>query len=195
MFLKMLKKIGGSKRGFTLTEVMIGIMILTVAIVSATNLLISLINTNANNVKTLQAYYLSLEGIEAVRNIRDTNWLLNENWLAEGGAGGLWGEGFSEVNSVNLKKSTVSGVAFDIDSSAGLKSFAPFEVSSSDGNIKFIDDSDSDFIRKIEVLPYECSEDSCDDYKLIRSTVTWDRGPEEGVVIEEILTNWKGGGL
>ncbi len=71
--------------GFSLTEVMIGIMILTVAIVSASNLLVSLVKTNRLNVQTLQAYYFAQEGIEAVRNIRDTNWLHNLDFKGEGG--------------------------------------------------------------------------------------------------------------
>jgi prepilin-type N-terminal cleavage/methylation domain-containing protein len=71
--------------GFSLTEVMIGIMILTVAIVSASNLLVSLVKTNRLNVQTLQAYYLAQEGLEAVRNIRDTNWLHNLDFKGEGG--------------------------------------------------------------------------------------------------------------
>lgn len=75
----MLKKMANNK-GFTLTEVMIGIMILTMAIVSASNLLIDMIRSNRNNVLTLQAYYLAQEGVEAVRNIRDTNWLHNSNF-------------------------------------------------------------------------------------------------------------------
>ena len=71
--------------GFSLTEVMIGIMILTVAIVSASNLLVSLVKTNRLNVQTLQAYYLAQEGLEAVRNIRDTNWLHNLDFKGKGG--------------------------------------------------------------------------------------------------------------
>lgn len=71
-------------RGFTLTEVMIGMMILTVAIVSASNLLTGIISSNQNNLTTLQAYYLSQEGLEIVRNIRDTNWLHNRDWLGKG---------------------------------------------------------------------------------------------------------------
>ena len=64
-------------------EVMIGMAILTIAIVAATSILIALINSNKNITKTLQAYNLAQEGIEAVRNIRDTNWLNNLEYLGE----------------------------------------------------------------------------------------------------------------
>lgn len=79
-----------SQKGFSLPEVMIGIFVLTVAVVAATNLLISLLTANQANVKSLQAYYLAQEGLEAVRNIRDTNWLHNQNWL-QGVEPGFWG--------------------------------------------------------------------------------------------------------
>lgn len=94
---KKVRKFGQSVNGFTLTEVMIGMLILTVAIVSATNLLIGLISSNQNNLTTLQAYYLSQEGLEAVRNIRDTNWLHNRGWLGKDSEQ-LWGGSFEIPN-------------------------------------------------------------------------------------------------
>lgn len=72
-----------NEKGFSLIEVMIGMTILTIAIVAATSILISLINSNKNITRTLQAYNLAQEGIEAVRNIRDTNWLNNLNYLGD----------------------------------------------------------------------------------------------------------------
>ncbi len=195
---KMFKKISSSQAGFSLTEVMIGIMILTVAIVAATNLLISLIKTNETNLKHLQAYYFAVEGIEVVRNMRDTNWLLNENWLTDED-GGPWGQKFDDGNySVTVSRKENFGLG-EVSSSVELGAYAPFKVdASSDGAIvKFInDDVESGFQRKLEVLDYqyECGE-KCADYKLIRVTVTWDGGPDEGVVLEEVLTNWKGGAL
>ena len=64
-----------SKRGFTLLEVITAIFILTVgtgasfALIQQTLLASSLIEFK------LIASYLAQEGIEIVRNIRDTNWL------------------------------------------------------------------------------------------------------------------------
>lgn len=91
--LNKIKKISLDVKAFTLTEVMIGMMILTVAIVSASNLLMGIIDSNRNNLTTLQAYYLSQEGLEMVRNIRDTNWLHNRDWLGAS-SGNLWGGNF-----------------------------------------------------------------------------------------------------
>lgn len=141
MFKKMRKSLRDVK-GFTLTEVMIGMMILTIAIVSATNLLIGLISSNRNNLTTLQAYYLSQEGLEAVRNIRDTNWLHNRSWLGQDSKQ-LWGgsfeipNDFDEANdySVNLEYFAFNKPASD-ESLNGVNEVAAFKPWS-------IDDADA----------------------------------------------------
>jgi len=63
------------KKGFTLLEVMIAIFLVTVGIVGV----FALINKSAVQMgaspNSLIAAYLAQEGIEIVRNIRDTNWI------------------------------------------------------------------------------------------------------------------------
>jgi prepilin-type N-terminal cleavage/methylation domain-containing protein len=109
--LNIINKISCNKRGFTLVEVMIGMMILTVAIVSASNLLTGIIDSNRNNLTTLQAYYLSQEGLEMVRNIRDTNWLHNKDWLGKDSEA-LWGGKFEvgKEYAVEMRNASASGI-------------------------------------------------------------------------------------
>lgn len=111
-------------KGFTLTEVMIGMMILTVAIVSASNLLTGIISSNQNNLTTLQAYYLSQEGLEIVRNIRDTNWLHNRDWLGKGSVE-IWGEKF-EISDVKDSEGNYVGKEYVVEvvDVVGASSFA-----------------------------------------------------------------------
>lgn len=191
---KMFKKIKSSEAGFSLTEVMIGIMILTVAIVAATNLLISLIRTNEGNLKHIQAYYFVVEGIEAVRNIRDTNWLFNENWLTNESTGGPWGVSFSGGGAfiVDVLDNGAFGVPVEeFGSSDKLDFIAPFDVSAGEGGVvNFIDGDGTEFTRKIEVL--SCPDSTMEKCKLIKSIVSWD---DNEVILEEILTDWKGGAL
>jgi prepilin-type N-terminal cleavage/methylation domain-containing protein len=62
-------------KGFTIIELVISIFILSVAVVgifSAFSIMVVL-TTNASD--RLTAAYLGQEGIEIIRNIRDTNWL------------------------------------------------------------------------------------------------------------------------
>lgn len=71
------------KRGFTLPEVLIGIAVLSIAILTVTNLFVSITRGNKANMDDLRAYYLASEGLEAVRNIRDTHWFNNISWTGD----------------------------------------------------------------------------------------------------------------
>lgn len=72
------------KNGFTIIELVISIFIMTVAVIgihSAFSLAV-ILSSDASN--RLVAAYLVQEGQEIARNIRDTNWLEEEDWLASG---------------------------------------------------------------------------------------------------------------
>lgn len=75
-----MRKIHKKSDGFTLVEVIISIAILVMVIFASTSLLVSIIRSNSNNMSTLIAYGLAQEGIEGVRNMRDSSWLLNANF-------------------------------------------------------------------------------------------------------------------
>ena len=80
---------GLSHAGFTLIEVMVAISIMLIGIVGLYSLIPKIVSiTGANNNK-FTASQLAREGIEIVRNIRDTNWLEEENWQ-EGLDNGDW---------------------------------------------------------------------------------------------------------
>lgn len=209
--------------GFTLTEVMIGMMILTVAIVAATQILIGLIGFNQNNVNSLKAHYLAMEGIEIVRNIRDTNWLHNQDWLGEG-SGVLWGGNLQADSSAiyGVEAKEVMGgdsASTDVGLSA-LTDFAPWQIANGALPVKFLSkdvvgdsaeaESGTVFMREIQILPYEGTEclpaagvpsedaasDDCSNFVLIKSRVTFTQGIDErSIELQTILTNWKDGAL
>lgn len=182
-----------NKRGFTLTEVMIGMMILTIAIVSAANLLVNLRSSNQANLTTLQAYYYAVEGIEAVRNIRDSNWLHNNDWLG-GNTTALWGADLSREGSygVNLLNEGFSRPAAgeNIDYN-DLGRYKPWTVVSGPVKVRSVDGfEERDFMREILIESYDANEDAL----LVTSRVTWTlNGRERSVELSEILTNWKDG--
>lgn len=200
---------------------MIGIMILTVAIVSATNLLVGLIGMNKVNVQTLQAYYFAQEGLEAIRNIRDTNWLHNSDY---NGAGVYPELKKGSVYAVFLNRVgwEMSGNAVQVGSKDELKNYAPWDVAGPFGQQdvynsvfalkaegeagnKFYSGGGGEggmFFRYIEILPPPQSTCdpvgaiNCDDFMLVRCVVNWKNGNDDRqVVLEEILSNWKGGAL
>lgn len=179
-------------------------MILTIAIVAASSLLVGLVRTNENNLRTMQAYYFAQEGIEGVRNIRDTNWLHNRDWIAA--SPDIWGSSLSNCVSpdgssscqLTLRTETFNqSVSYNL---ADIQANAPWTLSGDDG-IDYVTGDDSGFSRTITIKPYPCTANTCislhdEDYILVESKVTWAIGSyEHEVTLFEVLTNWKGGAL
>jgi type II secretory pathway pseudopilin PulG len=67
-------------KGFTLAEVLVAIFILVTGIIGVSFLITNTISSVNHSSKKLVAAYLAQEGIEIVRNIRDTNWLQHQAW-------------------------------------------------------------------------------------------------------------------
>jgi prepilin-type N-terminal cleavage/methylation domain-containing protein len=91
-----------SKKGFTLPEVIIALAVMVLVIFGSTNLVVSIIRSNTENIHTIIAYGLAQEGLEAVRNIRDSNWLLGANYNATLKEKKIWGAAFPEFLSDDL---------------------------------------------------------------------------------------------
>jgi len=85
-----------TKKSFTLPEVLVSIAVIVMVVMAATNLLVASIRANAVNINTLIAYGLAQQGVEAVRNIRDSDWLLGANFQGQIGRQNItpWGESF-----------------------------------------------------------------------------------------------------
>jgi prepilin-type N-terminal cleavage/methylation domain-containing protein len=199
-------KLTDNKSGFSLIEVLIGITVLTIAIVVAVNMLVGLIRSNENNMKTMQAHYLAVEGIEAVRNVRDGNWLHGKSWLGEADSS-PWGsvlgtdeEYFFELNSGFFVETSSNGGDVHTNGLSSLS--APWMISSEGDDfaqVSWIGDpeNESGFYRTISIKEFiendenlnEC-ENSC---VLVESKVTWRLGGQEReLTISTILTDWKG---
>ena len=61
--------------GFTLIEVMVAVFVLTIGVLAAFNVVQNITIYSRTTSSRLTAIYLAQEGIELVRNQRDTNWL------------------------------------------------------------------------------------------------------------------------
>lgn len=68
------------KSGFTLIEVIISMAVLAVSFAAISGLLFYSIRANTANINRFMAYNLAQEGLEAIRNMRDSNWLSNFSW-------------------------------------------------------------------------------------------------------------------
>jgi len=62
-------------------EVVISIFIFSIGLVATGSLIVSSLNVNMMSRDRIIALNLAREGIEAVRNMRDTNWLINSSNL------------------------------------------------------------------------------------------------------------------
>lgn len=78
--LKTLKGFNQTLTGFTLVEIMIAITVMTIGIVGSYAVVPMMVRNQAVNLDEFTASQLAHEGMEIVRNFRDTNWLADLNW-------------------------------------------------------------------------------------------------------------------
>ncbi|MDI6602665.1 MAG: hypothetical protein QME57_00905 [Patescibacteria group bacterium] len=81
--------------GFTFIEVMIAIFVLTIGVLGVFTAIQNITFSSQINFSKLTATYLVQEGIELVRNQRDSNWLAGDPWdsnLPSGTETGLLGK-------------------------------------------------------------------------------------------------------
>ena len=78
-----LKQGNFKENGFSLMEIIFAIGIITVGLVSILSLFIYNIKAGINNKNKLVAIYLANESIEIVRQERDNNWFINNDWVYE----------------------------------------------------------------------------------------------------------------
>jgi prepilin-type N-terminal cleavage/methylation domain-containing protein len=77
----MLNKIFCSNyKGFTLIEVVVAVFILTIGVLAIFNVVQNITVYSRVSSSKLTAVYLAQEGIELVRNQRDSNWLAGDSW-------------------------------------------------------------------------------------------------------------------
>lgn len=115
-------RISQSRGGFTLVEVMVALFIVMVGIMSGYGLINqTIVASNAASMK-MTAAYLAKEGLEIVKNIRDSNYVYNNNH----GGGVAWNNGLvsclggckAQYDSFALSSAT-PGQSLKYDSSSG----------------------------------------------------------------------------
>lgn len=73
-------KINSQKKGFTLIELIVSISILIFAIVGINSVFYNMYLQTSNLFNKFTAVYLSQEGLEIVRNMRDLNFIKEQDW-------------------------------------------------------------------------------------------------------------------
>lgn len=172
-FLSMKKRLSlknhKSGAGFTLVEVFIAIAVLTVGIGGVFALVYQTVSFGSNTPLRLTATYLSQEGLEVVRNIRDTNFLKIHK-----GQGGTWTSGLTGCTS---------GCEADYNDTA-LVVFANRFLKQNLGLYNYDSGLDSPFVRKITIT-------QAGDILDVSVEVSWqERGRSHTVQAATKLYNW-----
>lgn len=164
-----------NKRGFTLTEVLIGMTILMTAVISSSVLVNNLQKTNEINMKLIQANALAVEGLELVRNMRDSNWLNNRDYLN----GEIFGREIGEGQH-NFELKDAPGLQVVINANQ-LSQASPVKITNGSGQFG----ENEEFKRYITFKELQ-------DGTEVTAVVTFDipAGKRE-VTLSTILTDWK----
>jgi len=68
--------------GFTILEILVAMLVITIGGLAAYAVVQQIISSTFSSSYRLTAAYLAKEGVEIVRNMRDTNWLEGDLWNA-----------------------------------------------------------------------------------------------------------------
>jgi len=160
------------KRGFTLLEVILAIFVLTIAVsgafalISQTFVLASLVQSK------LIASYLAQEGIEIVKNIRDTNWLTQRT-----DPDILWNDGLDEGDwQIDYKGQRLDYGAYG--------NFLNIDIDS-EGFYSYSVGSQTPFKRKISITKLDDS-----NIKVVVEVAWQERNRNYHVKALEKLSNW-----
>ncbi len=156
-------------KGFTFVEVMIAAFVTLIGVVGVYALVPRLVATTVTNIQRFTASQLAREGIEIVRNIRDSNGLQNLAWDANGIDNCDITSCEADYNDSSL--SPWAATRFNIDAN-GYYTYAPGIRSTS-------------FRREIIITPQIPTVSY-----LVRVEVSW-TGKYSPFTVEEELYNWR----
>ena len=165
-----------NQKGFTLLEVMVAIFVITVGVIGVLSALQRATSATFVSSSRLEAIYLAQEGIEIVRNIRDTNWL-NEGVVWDSGLPTSPPDYRVDYRNKSLFDVECEGIYLKIDGEF-------YECSSESGPKKLQ--------RKITISHVDLDGDGEPDKMSVSVTVEWEeRGENFQVRVQENLYNWK----
>jgi len=153
--------------GFTILEVIIAILVVTIGVLSVYTAIQQIVSYTHHSASRLTAVHLGEEGIEIVRNIRDTNWLKGIAWN-NGLGSGAWE---ADYNTIQQLSDTYDDDFLNLEAASGFYGYGP--------------GSRTNFKRKITITPVG-------DTLEISVEVRWEyKGNTYGpITVQEILYNW-----
>jgi len=176
---KKIGKIKSNSAGFTLLETIVVLLIMAVGLVAIINLTADSLRAQTLNRNTLIAYQLAQEGMDLVRNVRDTNWTRNDpQWNDHIGgslAGICYKVDYRHLNPMPLASCDISQAKLQVASTTGF----------------YLHDSaspDSPFSRMVEITADSSSAPS----STVSILIQWvDQGATHKYQLDSQLYNWK----
>jgi len=172
-------KTQSEEKGFTIIEIVVSIFILTVALVGIFTALSIVVIATSDSVDRLTATYLAQEGMEIVRNIRDTNWLKIKN---EPGGGHSWIDNLG-VNGANVCASGCEADYTDVSLHPTTGNY----LNLMDGFYVYetTNPSETKFQRKIKIAPVPDKDDISSYIIKVVVEVSWNK---KATLIEPAIT-------
>ncbi|MCH2188224.1 prepilin-type N-terminal cleavage/methylation domain-containing protein [Candidatus Gracilibacteria bacterium] len=180
-----MKKNISNIHGFSIVEVLVGIFIFTLGLVSVYAVVESTIKIGEYNKYSLIALQLGSEQLELVRNMRDGNYKTLRNYM-DGLPGS--GTGTFQISHVYDESPTV-----DIQGVNNPENISQFQLCHDTGKRYIYCDSNNPdhtptpLYRYIEITDIP----NVDTGKKIRSVVGWNRKGNHEIILDMILTDWR----
>lgn len=178
------------QKGFTVIELIISIFILSAAIIGILSAFSIMNILTSDTADRLTATYLAQEGMEIVRNIRDTNWLNTDTCVAGGvvsdGCPSSWVDGLT-INGVNSLGNPDCRNGCEADYTTDTSVSGSWAMSPWSGRYLYINNngfyvynqnavSKTKFQRKIIIVPTTDIDGISDKYHIlkVKVQVSWD---------------------
>jgi len=179
-------------KSFTLLEVILAITVLTIAVGGSFALISQTIASVSAVQSKLTASYLTQEGIELVKNIRDNNWLKGENW--DEGLGKETGEIYyyeADYNDLSLAECS-SPCDYDHDYNLHFlkipdQGFYNYDLGDPTIFKRKITISDKEDLDKD---PEKDPEEKPDRLKVSVEVLWKEKGKTQSIIAQEYLYNW-----
>jgi prepilin-type N-terminal cleavage/methylation domain-containing protein len=171
------------KKGFTLIEVLTALFVISVGLVAIFSVVNRVFFSTSLSVSRMTASYIAQEGIEVVRNIRDSNWLADRS-------GSTWTNNmiigsYSEIDYNDSALVAYTGRPLELHQSGFYErsKYTQAQWDASPGVISGY--SQSIFKRRIIISTVDA------DTINVKVEVMWsEKGGDHSVIIEEELHNW-----
>jgi len=170
-----------NKKGFTILELLGAILVISIGVLTAYGVVQRILTYTIDSSDRITAAYLAKEGVEIVRNIRDTNWINNRDFdfgLID--ASCLLGYWEIEYDKLNLNCCSSCDGTNDFNDLRFFKTdFSGYYSYSFGGR-------DSKFKRKITITSIAANE-----LKIVVEVLWSKRGQAHNITVQENIYDWK----